>query len=342
MGKRFAVVGDVMLGRHVDALVERRGLEWLLADVRAAADDRPLVANLESPLCDVPTAVAQGAPRFQAPTRRAAELAGAGVAVLSVANNHVLDCGVAGLSSTLEALRAAGIRATGAGLTSGEATRPAILELDGCRVGFLAFSYIQPATPTGPGVAYLYDETVATAIHAVRAAVDVLVVLPHSGIELFRYPLPRDQAVYRRMVDLGADLVVGSHPHCIQAAERHAGRWIFYAIGDCLFDHHEDEVWARFWSGRAHPRRFGLQVDRDVPRHSLMLLVDIERGTPVVQTVPLRACPRPERLSGEDYARWEAEFRQLGEQLQVSAEVQEKRRAIERDLLDTLGARGVA
>ena len=89
----FAILGDLMLGRHVTALIEREGVAALLSDVRAAAAGRPLVANLESPLCDQVPAVADGVLRFAAPTNLARDLRAQGVAAVSLANNHVLDYG---------------------------------------------------------------------------------------------------------------------------------------------------------------------------------------------------------------------------------------------------------
>ena len=135
----FAILGDLMLGRHVAALIERQGMAALLSDVRAAAAGRPLVANLESPLCDQSPAVADGVTRFAAPTARAWDLRAQGVAAVSLANNHVLDCGDDGLQATINALDRAGIAHTGAGRSRLEATTPVILEVGDLRVGILVF-----------------------------------------------------------------------------------------------------------------------------------------------------------------------------------------------------------
>ena len=336
----FAILGDLMLGRHVSALIEREGVAALLSDVRAAAAGRPLVANLESPLCDQVPAVADGVLRFAAPTNLAENLREQGMAAVSLANNHVLDCGDDGLQATIIALDRAGIGHTGAGQSRLEAIAPAILKVGDVRIGILGFSYIQAATDTQPGVASLYDATVDEAIARVRPAVDFLVAMPHAGIELFQYPLPRDQRIYRRMVDLGVDLVVGSHPHCVQAAEVHAGRWIYYGIGDCLFDHYEDEVWRRFWSERGHPSRYGLSASRDLPRFSIMVTVDFTPQSATVTHIPLKLDPAPRRLTSDERLTWDAEFAGLAVGLQSDNAVLRQRCAIEEDLLASLKERG--
>ena len=337
----FAILGDLMLGRHVTALIERQGVAALLSDVRAAAGGRPLVANLESALCDQSPAIADGVTRFAAPTTLAWDLRAQGVAAVSLANNHVLDYGDEGLRATINALDHAGIAHTGAGRSRLEAIAPVILEIGDLRVGILGFSYIQAATDNQSGVASLYDTTVDEAISRVRPAVDFLVAMPHAGIELFQYPLPRDQRIYRRMVDLGVDLVIGSHPHCVQAAEVYAGRWIYYGIGDCLFDNHEDEVWHRFWSARGHPRRYNLSAPRDLPRFSLMVIVDFTDRSATVTPIPLKLDPAPRRLTSDERPAWEAAFAGLATSLQSDDAVLRQRCAIEEDLFASLKERGL-
>ena len=190
-------------------------------------------------------------------------------------------------------------------------------------------------------MASLYDTTVDEAITRVRPAVDFLVAMPHAGIELFQYPLPREQRIYRRMIDLGVDLVTGSHPHCVQAAEVYAGRRIYYGIGDCLFDHHEDEVWRRFWSARSHPRRYGLLATRDLPRFSLMVIVDFTGQSATVTHIPLKLDPAPRRLTSHERPAWEATFAGLAMNLQSDDGILQQRCAIEEDLFASLKERGL-
>jgi poly-gamma-glutamate capsule biosynthesis protein CapA/YwtB (metallophosphatase superfamily) len=205
----------------------------------------------------------------------AGPLRGAGVGVATVANNHALDFGVEGLREMLGALRAAGIQAVGGGETVDEAFRPAVVEVGGTRVACLGMSSSLPpgfaAGPTWPGIApvratysleldgptleeqpgaapyvvtALVEEDAAraeAAVRAARAAADVVIVAIHWGVPAgwvaaFQGPLADYQRpLGRRLVEAGADLVVGHHPHTLHGVERHGRGAICYSVGNFLF-----------------------------------------------------------------------------------------------------------
>lgn len=205
----------------------------------------------------------------------AAPLRAAGVSVATVANNHALDFGVEGLREMLAALRDAGIRAVGGGEDVDTAFRPVVADVDGTRVACLGMASSLPpgfaAGPTWPGVApvrarysFLLDgptleeqpgcapwvatapveEDVRRAEAAVRAArreADVVIVAIHWGIPAgwvaaFQGPLADYQRpLGHRLVEAGADLVVGHHPHTLHGVERHARGVVCYSVGNFLF-----------------------------------------------------------------------------------------------------------
>jgi len=110
----------------------------------------------------------------------------------------------------------------------------------GLKVGFLAYVNIDPKEAKAgidrPGVAWLEPERVLADIRFARPLVDVLVVCPHWGVEYASRPTPEQVALAHRMIDAGADLIVGSHPHVVQPLESYRGRWIAYSLGNFVFD----------------------------------------------------------------------------------------------------------
>ena len=110
----------------------------------------------------------------------------------------------------------------------------------GLKVGFLAYVNIDPKEATAgidrPGVAWLEPERVVADIRFARPLVDVLVVCPHWGVEYASQPTPEQVRLAHQMIDAGADLIVGSHPHVVQPLEQYRGRWIAYSLGNFVFD----------------------------------------------------------------------------------------------------------
>jgi poly-gamma-glutamate capsule biosynthesis protein CapA/YwtB (metallophosphatase superfamily) len=184
-----------------------------------------------------PPAVLQG---FQA----------AGFDLLAVATNHIKDCGASGpcgdttFRDTLTLLRAAGIEPVGGGENRAEARRPVVRTAGGLRFAFLAYDDVARyyhATESSPGTAPLDDETLAADIDAARAVADVVIVLPQWGEEYTPNPTPRQQRVAARAIESGAAMVVGNHPHVVQAATPHGDGYVAYALGNFLFD----QDWSR-------------------------------------------------------------------------------------------------
>jgi poly-gamma-glutamate capsule biosynthesis protein CapA/YwtB (metallophosphatase superfamily) len=162
----------------------------------------------------------------------------AGFDVVSVANNHALDGGSAGLASTLTHLRAHGLAPTGALPHTGD-QEPIVLRAGDLRVSFLAYTY-NGTGPRGPvlepALAGLDLPRLQAEIATARARSDYVVVALHMG-----YSRPRPTGEQRHFahgaIDAGAHLVVGGHPHRPQELERYRGGLIAYSLGDFVFDH---------------------------------------------------------------------------------------------------------
>lgn len=209
----LALLGDVMLGRGVQPSAETFAV--LEPDLKAA--DLAL-ANLESPLTVAPVTTASPY-ALCAPPERVHSLVSAGFDLLSVANNHALDCGAEGLAETQRTLTAAGLGF----LSSG----PVYREINGIQLAFLAFNATAP------------EFDLETAIQAVRSAREtgaIVSVSIHWGVEYQSAASPRQQEIAAQLAAAGADLIWGHHPHVLQPAAWIGKTLVLYSLGNALFD----------------------------------------------------------------------------------------------------------
>ena len=230
-------VGDIMLGERTTSVIREQGPDYPFAGVIPLLRRSEIVfGNLEGPF-------AQEAPKvdrtfsYRVNPKLAAALARANVKVLTLANNHLTDCGRAGVLETLEALASAGIDAVGGGENEEAAHRPMIRRAGRLSVGLLGYYWNRrtAATREFPGSAVDRPEALRTDISALREQVDRAVVAFHWGVPYEREPLPEDREKARLAIDCGADAVVGHHPHVIQPIEVYRGCPIFYSVGNFTF-----------------------------------------------------------------------------------------------------------
>lgn len=248
-------VGDVMLGRHVAAKMRLHGLDYPFAKVRDLLAGADLVfANLESPLGVKGRPIPNKGIWFRGPPEGASVLRDAGIDVVSVANNHILDYDTESLIETLGLLDQHGVAWAGAGRNLEEARRPAVLERNGITVAFLAYtefadadlfwSWQHPRTflagPQVPGCAPMDLDMITEDVALARTRADIVVVSFHWGQEYVNHPqsyMGQDlQEVARRTIDAGAHLVLGHHPHAIQGIEFYRGAIIAYSLGNFVMD----------------------------------------------------------------------------------------------------------
>jgi poly-gamma-glutamate capsule biosynthesis protein CapA/YwtB (metallophosphatase superfamily) len=158
--------------------------------------------------------------------------------VACLANNHVLDYGVAGLRETLRVLDHAGIRSVGAGLTEQEAHAPLTVSAGGVRVHIVNFSEGEDLTASrdgGPGVFGWDIPRVEATIRECRRRGGIVLAIGHGGLEYVPFPPPYVVRAFRAAIDAGADCVIGHHPHVPQGMEWRHGRPIFYSLGNFVF-----------------------------------------------------------------------------------------------------------
>jgi poly-gamma-glutamate capsule biosynthesis protein CapA/YwtB (metallophosphatase superfamily) len=202
-------------------------------DVLRCADVR--FANLEAPLVGVGRPLFSTGVRLRMPPSARGMLELLGIDVVTLANNHLGDYGPDGVRSTLRALGS--IRAVGAGADAEEAARPAFLEARGLRLAFLAACDDQGGgAGSNPGVNLLRPARLIRQVREARARADHVVVGIHTGIEFSTVPEPFFVALAHRLVDAGASVVAGHHPHVPQGVVSYRGGVIAYSLGDFAFD----------------------------------------------------------------------------------------------------------
>ena len=171
--------------------------------------------------------------------------AAGGFDLAAQASNHTMDNGPEPVHFTRRALAELGIASAGSGANLSEARRPAIVARNGRRVALLAYNTDDPETsarPDRPGHAPFVRELVLEDLRACRASADFAIVSVHKGREFVEFPSPEHQADCRAIVDGGADLILGHHPHVMQGIEwrkKPDGRQglIFYCLGSLLVDY---------------------------------------------------------------------------------------------------------
>jgi poly-gamma-glutamate capsule biosynthesis protein CapA/YwtB (metallophosphatase superfamily) len=243
-------VGDIMLGRSVGDRILANGPEAVFSGVQSALDPADiLVGNLECVLTERAQSEHK-AYTLKAPPAAAEALSLAGFDVLSLANNHALDYGFAGLQDTQANLGQYGIATVGAGLDSEAAHTPLIISRNGLRLAFLAYVDVIPelsgydlrswiATSDSPGIAWADLARIKADVTAARRDADLVIVLLHGGIEISEFitnitNAQREQA--HAAIDAGAAVVIGSHTHVLQQIERYHGGLIAYSLGNFVFD----------------------------------------------------------------------------------------------------------
>jgi hypothetical protein len=231
-------VGDIMLAGRTRKFTAEHGSGYPFEGVLPILKRAPIVlGNLEGPLTRHMRKNSQRNYAYRVKPKLAQSLKLAGINVVALANNHLLDCGRRGVLDTVEVLANAGVTPLGAGASQREARTPFIGEIGNMRIGLLDYYWNRrcAASDTLPGGAMDSPEILEADIRGLKKQVDRIVVTFHWGIPYEREPSPQDREKACFAVECGADIVVGHHPHVIQPFEVYRGRLICYSVGNFTF-----------------------------------------------------------------------------------------------------------
>ena len=240
----LSFAGDIMLDRGVESSVLKNFagdysalFEKINAKFLKSAD--LAFANLEGTISDQGTDM-KSLYSFRMDPGTAPALAGAGLDILSLANNHVGDWGRSAYIDTLARLKENEIHYAGGGINEVEAETPVIIEKNSTKIGFLAFSDVGPAWMEAKGetagILLASDPRFDEIIQNAARQVDFLIVSFHWGDEYQPKHNARQEYLAHSAIDNGAKIVIGHHPHVIQDIEIYKEGLIAYSLGNFIFD----------------------------------------------------------------------------------------------------------
>lgn len=253
---KMMFVGDIMLDRGVAGQIKKSGdfkFPFLnVADNLRQAD--LTVGNLEGPISFFGENQ-HGLYSFRFDPGIMEGLKYSGFDILSLANNHIFDYGRGALIDTISILKENNIESIGAGRNYFEANNPLIKEIEGTKIAFLAFTEpifltnsekeFRRAKDDEAGLSFFDVNNIKKEISWLKnnGGVDIVVVSIHWGDEYQSYSKSKQKETGRALIETGADLIVGHHPHVAQEIEQiiaGSGKraWIAYSLGNFIFDQH--------------------------------------------------------------------------------------------------------
>jgi len=227
------IVGDIMLDRNVSRRIDKLGFENFFGGVKDLISKADIaVGNLEGPFTTFKSITLNYFSKeliFTFDPKHAPKLEELGFDILGLANNHTYNFGREGLNMTHDYIRNAGMFYYGDPFNKEELS--VITAKNGISIGFVGFHEFY----------YTNFDKIFSEIETLRPQVDILVVNPHWGIEYKKEPTKKMQEWAYKFIDLGADAVIGTHPHIIADIEEYKGKKIYYSLGNFAFDQYFSE-----------------------------------------------------------------------------------------------------
>jgi poly-gamma-glutamate synthesis protein (capsule biosynthesis protein) len=242
-GIKVAFVGDIMLDRGVYNKIVKKGagdFNFAFANIKNDLKKYDLlVGNLEGPVSD------KGIDKhdlysFRMDPQILPVLKDLGFGVLSIANNHIDNWGLSAIEDTISRLSSSGIQVVGGGMNSQESYAPVIINTKGLKIALLSFSEFgagqyESGTSTA-GISVISEQALKRGIELARKSADIVVVIFHFGEEYKNTPTEYQKKYAHMAVSLGANLVVGHHPHIVEPIEYYKNTYIAYSLGNFIFD----------------------------------------------------------------------------------------------------------
>jgi poly-gamma-glutamate synthesis protein (capsule biosynthesis protein) len=236
-------VGDIMLDRGVKFSIEKYGKRGYRFPFLKIADELKkadiLFGNLESVISDKGKKVGS-IYSFRAKPEAIEGLKFAGFDILSVANNHIFDYGREAMEDSFKRLKEAKIDLVGGGFNEKEAYEPVIKEINGVKIAFLSFTNLGSeywsAKGNRSGIAWLKAENLEKGVKEAKENANLVIVSMHFGDEYQKKANSEQKYFARLAIDSGADLVIGHHSHIVGEVEEYKGKYIFYSLGNFVFD----------------------------------------------------------------------------------------------------------
>ncbi len=238
---RVTFVGDVMMDWSIKKSIQKHGADYPFKYVSPELKKSHFaIANLETAITDRSVTYPKTY-NFKSDPVAIKGMLNANFGLVSLANNHTLDYRKEGLLDTITHLKKSGLPSIGAGRNMTEAFRSYTKEINGKKLRFVAFSRVLPdgswrAGNNTMGIANGYDlRKIQSILRKEKVGADFLFVYIHWGKEKSNRPESFQRDWARKMIDSGADGIIGSHPHVLQGFEYYKGKPIAYSLGNFLF-----------------------------------------------------------------------------------------------------------
>ena len=199
------------------------------------------ICNFEAPIeTNNMKAIKKAGPHVYQSKKSIEYLSEAGFNMVSLANNHIYDYGQESLDNTIVELNKYNIDIIGAGVDFDSAYETKIMDKNGIRIGVIAaaeneFGCLYENQNRG-GYSWIFHYEIEDNIRKLKDEVDVIVLIAHAGVEEIDFPIKEWRDRYKRLCDIGVDMVIGHHPHVPQGYEKYYNSMIFYSLGNFYFD----------------------------------------------------------------------------------------------------------
>jgi poly-gamma-glutamate synthesis protein (capsule biosynthesis protein) len=281
---KMTLVGDLMLGRFTENIVDKHGADYLFEHVQPYLKDSDyMTGNLDVPILTKDESQYESLDKdllLSTDKRSLKSIKNAGFSVLNLANNNAMNYGEKGLKDTLASLQEEGIDSVGAGANESSAKKVSYQDVNGLKVATLGFTDVRSegteAKKNKAGVVYTDPDALFNEIEKAKdpkqGNADLVVVNVQWGQEYDMEPSPRQEALAKAMVDAGADMIAGHHPHVLSSFDVYKDSVIFYSLGNFVSD--------QGWSNTKNTALAQYKLKEDGTAYVDVVPLRIEEGSP--------------------------------------------------------------
>lgn len=244
----IGMVGDMMFGRNIELIGEKYGYEHLFKQIQPYLNHADVMTgNFENAITKRNGHYSKADKFIHLKTKPyiAKVLKKVGFKTLNLANNHIKDYGQKGLLDTVEVLKSAQIDTVGAGEDIRRASKVSYRTVNGMKIAILGISDVLPrsfgARKDRSGALPAKPDIYLPLVSEAKANADLVLIHVHWGLEYDSGFHPRQKDIGHALIDAGADVVIGHHPHVLEPVEKYKGGVILYSMGNFIFD----QGWSR-------------------------------------------------------------------------------------------------
>jgi poly-gamma-glutamate synthesis protein (capsule biosynthesis protein) len=231
-------VGDIMLSRNVGNFLKKNNKHKIISDelVNILNKSDLCIGNLESPVSNKDKIVKKNGFCAEYQTLMQIEK----INMVSLGNNHVFDCGIDGVFDTINRLKDVRIKWSGVIDDHEDIVTPVEYNVKNKKIAIYSCVVDEcignDDRKNNIKLIKISDKRVQDSIKKYKSISDIIIVLIHGGNEMISYPQPSFKKICRQVIENGADMVVTTHPHVLGGFEEYMGKYIFYSMGDFIFD----------------------------------------------------------------------------------------------------------